>query len=78
MEAFIPSRNIARYRRLLESTSDESLRWTLLVLLAEELQKQVDAGDDAQEPAQAYPSENSRLSPPRDLRRLDYAELSLP
>ncbi len=45
MDQFIRSQNIKRYRRLLERVSDELDRQTILSLLAEEQQKQKDAGD---------------------------------
>ena len=51
MEEFVRRQNVERYRRLVESVSeDESLtgatkQQTILVLLAEEQQKQKDAGD---------------------------------
>lgn len=45
MDQFIRRRNIERYWRLLDSVSIESDRQTILQLLAEERQKQRDAGD---------------------------------
>jgi hypothetical protein len=48
MERFIRCQNVERYRRLLERVTEEPDRQTILNLLAEELQKQKDAGDPIQ------------------------------
>ena len=45
MERFIRCQNVKRYRRLLERVTEEPVRQTILSLLAEEQQKQRDAGD---------------------------------
>ena len=45
MGEFIRSQNVKRYRRLLERVTDESDRQQITNLLAEERQKQKDAGD---------------------------------
>jgi hypothetical protein len=50
MERFIRAQNVQRYRNLLERATEETerdklLRLQLLTLLAEEEQKQKDAGD---------------------------------
>ena len=45
MERFIRSQNVERYRRLLERVTDEIDRQQIINLLAEERQKQKDAGD---------------------------------
>jgi hypothetical protein len=45
MDKFIRSQNVKRYRRLLERVTDESDRQQIFNLLAEEQQKQKDAGD---------------------------------
>ena len=45
MDEFVRSQNVARYRRLLERVTDESNRQQIINLLAEERQKQKDAGD---------------------------------
>jgi hypothetical protein len=45
IDRFIRRQNVERYRRLLESTEDETQRRLVLKLLAEEQQKQKDAGD---------------------------------
>jgi hypothetical protein len=50
MERFIRAQNVQRYRSLLERATEETdrdklLRLQLLTLLAEEEQKQKDAGD---------------------------------
>jgi hypothetical protein len=51
MEKFVRSQNVERYRRLIESIREdgsltaETRRQTILKLLAEEQQKQRDAGD---------------------------------
>ena len=45
MDRFIRCQNIKRYRRLLERVTEELDRQTIRNLLAEELQKQRDAGD---------------------------------
>jgi hypothetical protein len=45
MDKFIRSQNVKRYRRLLERVTDESDRQQIFYLLAEEQQKQKDAGD---------------------------------
>ena len=43
MDRFVRSQNVERYRRLLESVTEESKRHTILNLLGEERQKQKDA-----------------------------------
>ncbi len=48
MQWFIRSQNVERYRRLLESVTEEPKRGIIVVLLAEERQKQDDAGDFVQ------------------------------
>ena len=48
MDRFIRSQNVKRYRRLLERVTEELDRQTIRNLLAEELQKQRDAGDPIQ------------------------------
>ena len=48
MERFIRCQNVERYRRLLERVTDEPDRQTILKLLAQEQQKQRDAGDPIQ------------------------------
>ena len=45
MDQFVRSQNVARYRRLLERVTDELYRQHIINLLAEERQKQKDAGD---------------------------------
>ena len=45
MGEFVRSQNVMRYRRLLERVTDESDRQQIVNLLAEERQKQKDAGD---------------------------------
>ena len=45
MGEFVRSQNVARYRRLLECVTDESDRQQIINLLAEERQKQKEAGD---------------------------------
>ena len=45
MDQFVRSQNVKRYRRLLERVTDESDRPQIINLLAEERQKQKDAGD---------------------------------
>jgi len=45
MERFVRRQNVLRYRRLLEAVADEDERHRILRLLAEEKQKQKDAGD---------------------------------
>jgi hypothetical protein len=45
MDRLIRSKNVARYRRLLERVTEESHRQTIIKLLAEEQQKQKEAGD---------------------------------
>jgi hypothetical protein len=45
MDRFIRCQNVKRYRRLLERVTEELDRRTIRNLLAEELQKQKDAGD---------------------------------
>ena len=44
-DQFVRSQNVACYRRLLERVTDESDRQHIINLLAEERQKQKDAGD---------------------------------
>lgn len=45
MDQFIRRHNVENYCRLLELVSNETERQTILKLLAEERQKQKDAGD---------------------------------
>ena len=45
MDQFVRTQNVARFRRLLERVTEESDRQTIFNLLAEEQQKQKDAGD---------------------------------
>ena len=45
MERFVRSKTLKRYTRLLERVTEESDRQPLINLLAEERQKQKDAGD---------------------------------
>ena len=45
MDQFIRTQNVARYRRLLERVTEELVKQTIFDLLAEEQQKQKDAGD---------------------------------
>jgi hypothetical protein len=45
MDWFIRYQNVERYRHLLESVTDGPKRQIILTLLAEERQKQKDAGD---------------------------------
>ena len=45
MDQFIRSQNVDRYCHLLERVTDESHREQIIKLLAEERQKQKDAGD---------------------------------
>jgi hypothetical protein len=45
MEEFIRRQNVKHYRLLLGATTDETQRQRILRLLAEEQQKQKDAGD---------------------------------
>jgi hypothetical protein len=47
MDRFVRAQNVQRYRSLLERTTEEADREKLLSLLAEEKQKQKDAGDFA-------------------------------
>jgi len=50
MEEFIRRQNIERYRRLLETVSDEAERRRILQLLAEEQKKQSEAGGEKSDP----------------------------
>jgi hypothetical protein len=45
MDRFIRCQNVERYRRLLERVTEETDRQKIFNLLAEEQQKQKDAGD---------------------------------
>ena len=45
MDGFIRAQNVQRYRSLLKRVTEETDRQKLLALLAEEEQKQKDAGD---------------------------------
>ena len=49
MDHFIRRENVRYYRELLKTTKDEAERQKILKLLAEEQQKQIDAGDDSHE-----------------------------
>jgi hypothetical protein len=51
MDQFIRSQNVTRYHRLLERVTEQSDRQKILNLLAEEQQKQKDAGDPIQYPS---------------------------
>jgi hypothetical protein len=50
MDRFIRCQNVERYRRLLERVTEESARQIIVNLLAEEQQKQKDAGDPSSNP----------------------------
>jgi hypothetical protein len=50
MDEFVRTQNVERYRRLLERVTEESDRQAIINLLAEERQKQKDAGDPAGNP----------------------------
>jgi hypothetical protein len=45
IDKFVRGENVARYRRLLETVTDENQRGHILNLLAEAKQAQKDAGD---------------------------------
>ncbi len=45
MERFIRPQNVERFRRLLERVTEQSDRQKIMNLLADELQRQKDAGD---------------------------------
>ncbi len=45
MDRFVPSQNVMSYQRLLERVTETSDRQKIVDLLAEEQQKQKDAGD---------------------------------
>jgi hypothetical protein len=45
VKKFVRQQNVAKYKRLLETAIDEAERQTISKLLAEEEQKQEDAGD---------------------------------
>ena len=47
MERFVRRQNVERYQQLLEATNNEIERQKIMKLLAEERQKQRDAGDSA-------------------------------
>ena len=49
MERFVRRENIKHYRELLKTVKDEAERRKILKLLAEEVQKQKDAGDRVEE-----------------------------
>jgi len=49
MDRFIRRENVRHYRELLKTTKDEAERQRILKLLAEEQQKQKDAGDKIEE-----------------------------
>ena len=52
MDRFIRRQNVQRYQKLLTATQDEAERSRLRKLLAEEQQKQIEAGDPNDEPQQ--------------------------
>lgn len=52
MDRFIRRQNVRHYQKLIESTQDDAERGRLRRLLAEEQQKQVEAGDLNDEPQQ--------------------------
>lgn len=45
MDKFLRSENVKRYRKMLDRVTDDEQRRQLLNLLAEEEQKQIEAGD---------------------------------
>ena len=49
MERFVRRENIKHYRELLKTVKDEAERQRIQKLLAEEVQKQKDAGDKIEE-----------------------------
>jgi hypothetical protein len=49
MDRFVRRENVKHYRELLKTTTDEAERQKILKLLAEEIQKQKDAGDKIEE-----------------------------
>jgi len=49
MDRFVRRENVKHYRELLKTVNDEAERQQLLKLLAEEQQKQKDAGDKIEE-----------------------------
>lgn len=49
MDRFIRRENVRHYRELLKTANDEAERQRILKLLAEEQQKQKDAGDKMEE-----------------------------
>jgi hypothetical protein len=49
MDRFVRRQNVERYRHLLETVTQESERQRILTLLAQEQQKQKDAGDPSEE-----------------------------
>jgi hypothetical protein len=49
MERFVRRENVKHYQELLKTVKDEAERQKILKLLAEELQKQKDAGDKIDE-----------------------------
>jgi hypothetical protein len=49
MERFVRRENIKHYRALLKTVQDEAERQRILKLLAEDQQKQKDAGDKVEE-----------------------------
>jgi hypothetical protein len=49
MDRFVRRQNVERYRHLLETVTQESERQRILTLLAQEQQKQKDAGDASEE-----------------------------
>jgi hypothetical protein len=49
MERFVRRENVKHYRELLKTVKDEAERKKILKLLAEEVEKQKDAGDKIEE-----------------------------
>jgi hypothetical protein len=49
MERFVRRENVKHYQELLKTVKDEAERQKILKLLAEEVQKQKDAGDKIEE-----------------------------
>ena len=49
MDRFVRRQNVEHYRHLLETVTQESERQRILTLLAQEQQKQKDAGDPSEE-----------------------------
>ncbi|MGZ3410178.1 MAG: hypothetical protein ACXWJW_09515 [Xanthobacteraceae bacterium] len=78
MDRFIRRQNVQHYQKLLESTQDEDERTRLRALLAEEQQKQTDAGDGKNQQFQQSQTAEPSITFPRAGTSLGAPNLGTP